>query len=782
MRYFVRIEKALDDFLVFPLGTYWRDGEKRDFTQADATEMVRNFDDDVLERRIPVNLEHDRLRGRVGYIARLWAAKDGVRGQIEPAGGQEDTLTRFDHVSPEVRWEWSHPYSNATHRNVLMGLALTNYPYLLGRMALHADDGLWTPDGWTPIAKASLAEIAPPLLRKAEQEELLSLHRRMHQLWGGLFEDDTNESAGGLTREDVDNAHAMIVEEMARRKLAHDSPIEKAAVNLSNLPDEIMVTPGAVCLVGSSAEEPPPPDSDVDVLFRLEADKDDPRYFRLRRENVDLPVRKALGIPKGQFHPLDNPQGPHAQAVPLYDLVLRRKGATPAQLVEKADDEPARAEAATRFWAEHWFEMLPRSGKGKFTYQHHWRGLDEEQVGQSEAELLKGEGSVHGDLRLEGQDGLWGWTVFLGTTADNRKGGGDRLASLPPDDTLQTTPKQAQPKSWLRVGVGGADVSEPGEAGATSEKSAKFFAYDNGTYRIGMCREHAFELFLGGSKLKGRYMVQFAPVGGRRVWLVSRPPSQTPYVEEHDKDATIKELRGKGQKWLVWGDGKGKPEFINVGEYEMPKEPIEKAATIKAKAQRALRDMTPAARAINDLLTDRELPAAVRKEADDVRIQIEELRAVLKRTWADLRTEADGEKPPEESSDRAPFVHEVPFALTDAKQRIAYGVVLPPDQFDTQGHRMGAAEIEAACHKFMERSQALDEHHARLVQSDEAKVVECWIQREPVEWRFGERVTDVVPDSWCIGVKFYSDDLWGQVERGEITGFSPRGWGVLTAV
>lgn len=164
----VPVRKGLDDVLIFPFGTYYRDGERREFAREDGEKMVKNFDDDLLERQPPVNLEHERTKGRVGYISRLWVADDGVRGEITPLAGQADVLTRFTHVSPEVKWEWQHPFSGETHRNVLMGAGATNYPYLLGKMALH-NVRVWTAKGeWEPFS-----------LRMLDDAELFALYERL---------------------------------------------------------------------------------------------------------------------------------------------------------------------------------------------------------------------------------------------------------------------------------------------------------------------------------------------------------------------------------------------------------------------------------------------------------------------------------------------------------------------------------------------------------------------------------------------------------------------------
>lgn len=169
-RFHVRIQKGADSVLVFPFGTYYRDGEKREFTPEGGAEMVKNFVSDLLERQPPVNLEHERAKGRVGYVRRLWVADDGVHGEIEPVKGNEDTLGRFDYVSPEIRWSWQHPFTNNKHHNVLMGLALTNYPYLLGRMSLHSTADVWTGSEWEPVTVSTMSDA-----------DLVALHERLQE-------------------------------------------------------------------------------------------------------------------------------------------------------------------------------------------------------------------------------------------------------------------------------------------------------------------------------------------------------------------------------------------------------------------------------------------------------------------------------------------------------------------------------------------------------------------------------------------------------------------------
>ena len=123
-------------------------------------------------------------------------------------------------------------------------------------------------------------------------------------------------------------------------------------------------------------------------------------------------------------------------------------------------------------------------------------------------------------------------------------------------------------------------VTGPGEAGATAEKFSKFFALDWGTYKIGNVRKHGVELFLDGTHLKGRYLFQFAPVAGKRRWLIDKPEDQTPISEKRDLADLLGEIKGKGQKFLIWTPPGEKPQKIDVTTRKVEKSilvPISKA-------------------------------------------------------------------------------------------------------------------------------------------------------------------------------------------------------------
>ena len=159
-------------------------------------------------------------------------------------------------------------------------------------------------------------------------------------------------------------------------------------------------------------------------------------------------------------------------------------------------------------------------------------------------------------------------TVFTGSTKDLKKAGGCKLCKIHGKQKMQGTFKLYEPIEWAYVGLKKPLVTAPGRIGATKNYYAKFFAIDHGTYECGVWREHSFEIFLHGKKLKGRYIIQYAPVGGRRIWLISKPDDQRPYAETHDLKEVIKELRRKKQKYLVWAKPGMKPILINVEKYE----------------------------------------------------------------------------------------------------------------------------------------------------------------------------------------------------------------------
>jgi hypothetical protein len=83
--------------------------------------------------------------------------------------------------------------------------------------------------------KLGVGEMVPGKLRDVDAKELLSLNRRLHQLWGANFADTDRTTAGTLNREDVVNAALFVWAEMQRRgiRIARDSDLWRAAQTLT---------------------------------------------------------------------------------------------------------------------------------------------------------------------------------------------------------------------------------------------------------------------------------------------------------------------------------------------------------------------------------------------------------------------------------------------------------------------------------------------------------------------------------------------------------------------
>ncbi len=268
------------------------------------------------------------------------------------------------------------------------------------------------------------------------------------------------------------------------------------------------------------------------------------------------------------------------------------------------DGIDTRSDIAAHEYERTWQQMFPKSGRGRFVLQAHWRGLNKEELNLSHEELLKTDHSVHCDLRFEiDKHLLWGFTIFEGSTKEIQELGQNesRILHLSPEDSLQGAFKLRQPHEWLTIAEEKPLISGPGDVGSTSQKYSKFFQLDSGEYDFSFARLHGRELFMHGQKLKGRLLMQYAPVGDRkakpgggeagsstsRVWIINRPESQEPYTANHKLADVAQELKGKGQEWLVWADRPGAPaKVLNIQNCPLKKQRY--VTILKADAEQRL--------------------------------------------------------------------------------------------------------------------------------------------------------------------------------------------------
>jgi uracil-DNA glycosylase family 4 len=280
------------------------------------------------------------------------------------------------------------------------------------------------------------------------------------------------------------------------------------------------------------------------------------------------------------LYDLSDASMPHPAAVQRFgdSGEVARKIKQIMQKVKEGSDQDGidtRSDIAAREYERTWQQMFPPSGRGRFVLQAHWRGLSKDELNLSHEELLKTDHSVHCDLRFEiDNHQLWGFTIFEGSTKEIQELGRNeaRILHLSPEDSLQGAFKLRQPHEWLTIAEEKPFISEPADVGSTSQKDSKFFQLDCGEYDFSFARLHGRELFMHGQKLKGRLLMQYAPVEGgeaenptKRVWLISSPASQEPYTATHNLADVAQELKDKGQEYLVWADRPGKPaKVLNI--------------------------------------------------------------------------------------------------------------------------------------------------------------------------------------------------------------------------
>ena len=108
----------------------------------------------------------------------------------------------------------------------------------------------------------------------------------------------------------------------------------------------------------------------------------------------------------------------------------------------------------------------------------------------------------------------------------------------------------------------------------------------------------------------------------------------------------------------------------------------------------------------------------------------------------------------------------------DPETHYVTGVVYEPMTEDTQGDYMTEEEIQKAAYWFAKFGSGTDIQHS-FVRDEHCSVVESWIAKAD----FTIDDEQVKKGTWLMTVEICDDELWGAIEKGEITGFSMGGSG-----
>jgi len=114
------------------------------------------------------------------------------------------------------------------------------------------------------------------------------------------------------------------------------------------------------------------------------------------------------------------------------------------------------------------------------------------------------------------------------------------------------------------------------------------------------------------------------------------------------------------------------------------------------------------------------------------------------------------------------------------EERYVLGIVLEPDVIDSQGDTYSEEEVRRACHWWMENHAQLGLQHELIVGGvpqrvqltyDRVRILENYLA--PVNFVIGGQ--SVKKGTWLLAVRVIDDELWEQVKRGELTGYSIGG-------
>lgn len=151
-------------------------------------------------------------------------------------------------------------------------------------------------------------------------------------------------------------------------------------------------------------------------------------------------------------------------------------------------------------------------------------------------------------------------------------------------------------------------------------------------------------------------------------------------------------------------------------------------------------------------------------EITDAKIQFVSLvdKAANKRQFL-LKKAEDG---------KAVFTSYGRIVKTDTENHYVTGIVYEPMEEDSHGNYMTAEEITKAAYWFAKNGDKVDLQHS-FEPLENAAVVENWIAK--ADFKIGDEV--IKEGTWLMTVEVTDPDIWEDIEKGEITGFSMGGLG-----
>lgn len=186
-------------------------------------------------------------------------------------------------------------------------------------------------------------------------------------------------------------------------------------------------------------------------------------------------------------------------------------------------------------------------------------------------------------------------------------------------------------------------------------------------------------------------------------------------------------------------------------------------------------------------------PAVVRKSGDTSQVDRKIRRLALDGAASMVDnnvTRSERSTGPLADADGGPDKHVVVLKADRPEMQIVYGVVLDPNQIDSQNDWAPPGDIQSTAHGYLQKSRVVGLEHERRIQ---AKVVESFVEQYPTKKdykaamdgrphkvtrrKFGDDYLH--SGAWVLGVKL-EDREWSDYKTGKLTGFSMGGFSVKT--
>lgn len=255
------------------------------------------------------------------------------------------------------------------------------------------------------------------------------------------------------------------------------------------------------------------------------------------------------------------------------------------------------------------------------------------------------------------------------------------------------------------------------------------------------------------------------------------------FFSRHEKNSTIdpkyksEPWRDRGYvAWLLWGGDPGRAWADKV---------VAQMNAADAKAEKAMPVLKPFA-GFEDFDA---CVASMRAQGHND----ESARAICGRLQADdpahkadlaIAPGSAGALAPEQDDRlrrvRTKATNEVALIKVDAPdtdERYILGVVLEPDEVDSQGDTISAEEIRDAAHLYMQEHGNVGLQHQTFV-NDKIKILESYIA--PADFEIGGQ--KVKQGTWLMAFRVLDDSIWKAIKSGLLTGLSIGGTGLRMAV